>query len=72
LRAYEAQRLPATAAVVHSNRTGRPERIIDLAAARAPDGCGHIHEMATPSDLADITQGYARLAGFGVSSGSPS
>jgi len=72
LRAYDAQRLPATAAIVQSNRTGGPERIIDLAAARAPDGFGHIHDIATPAELADIAQGYARLAGFAVSPGSPS
>jgi 2-polyprenyl-6-methoxyphenol hydroxylase-like FAD-dependent oxidoreductase len=70
LRAYAAQRLPATVAVVQSNRSGGPERVIDLAAARAPDGFGHIHDIATAAELADIAQGYARLAGFAVSPGS--
>ena len=36
LAAYEANRLPATAAVVASNRVGGPERVIDLIASRAP------------------------------------
>jgi hypothetical protein len=33
LAAYQAERLPATTAVVRSNRIGGPERVVDLAAA---------------------------------------
>jgi len=72
LRAYEAERLPATTGIVHSNRIGGPERVIDLVASRAPLGFAQVNEVATEAELAEITQGYARLAGFAVASGLPS
>ncbi len=67
LAAYEAERRPATAEVVRSNRAGGPERVIDLVAARAPTGFGDVHEVATAEELAGIVRGYATLAGFAVS-----
>jgi 2-polyprenyl-6-methoxyphenol hydroxylase-like FAD-dependent oxidoreductase len=66
LAAYEADRLPATAAIVRSNRIGGPERVIDLIAARAPDGFANIEDIATEAERAEIVRGYAQLAGFGV------
>ena len=66
LAAYEAERLPKTAAIVASNRTGGPERIIDFMAARAPDGFASIEEVAEHAELAAIVGGYASLAGFAV------
>jgi 2-polyprenyl-6-methoxyphenol hydroxylase-like FAD-dependent oxidoreductase len=66
LTAYEADRLPATAAIVRSNRIGGPERVVDLAATRAPGGFADIHDIATETELADIVRGYAQLAGFSV------
>ncbi|MBB5692503.1 flavin-dependent oxidoreductase [Muricoccus pecuniae] len=66
LRAYEAERLPATAAVVASNRVGGPERVIDVIAERAPGGFAHIGDVAGEEELEGIVRGYARLAGFAV------
>jgi 2-polyprenyl-6-methoxyphenol hydroxylase-like FAD-dependent oxidoreductase len=66
LAAYEAERLPATAAVVRSNRIGGPERVVDLVAARAPDGFDRVQDVATEAELADIVKGYAQVAGFSV------
>jgi len=66
LAAYEAERLPATAAVVRSNRIGGPERVVNLAAARAPNGFSRIQDVATEDELAAIVKGYAQLAGFSV------
>ncbi len=66
LLAYEAERLPATTGVVRSNRVGGPERVIDLVASRAPLGFARVDEVATEAELTNITQGYARLAGFAV------
>ena len=66
LRAYEAERLPATAAVVASNRVGGPERVIDVIAERAPGGFARIGEVASGEELEGIVRGYARLAGFAV------
>ena len=66
LAAYEAERLPKTAAIVASNRKGGPERIIDFMAARAPEGFASIEEVAEHAELAAIVGGYASLAGFAV------
>ncbi len=66
LQAYETERLPATGAIVHSNRIGGPERVIDLVASRAPLGFVRVDEVASDAELAEITQGYARLAGFAM------
>ena len=54
LAAYEANRLPATAAVVASNRVGGPERVIDLVADRRADGFARIEDVATEAELAGI------------------
>jgi 2-polyprenyl-6-methoxyphenol hydroxylase-like FAD-dependent oxidoreductase len=66
LAAYEADRLPATAAVVRSNRAGGPERVVDLVAGRAPRGFARIEDVASETELAGIVRGYAQLAGFSV------
>ncbi len=65
-KAFDADRRPATAAVVRSNRAGGPERVIDLVASRAPDGFDRLDEVATDEELAGIVGGYAQLAGFAV------
>jgi 2-polyprenyl-6-methoxyphenol hydroxylase-like FAD-dependent oxidoreductase len=66
LATYEAERLPATAAVVRSNRVGGPERVIDVIAERAPEGFARIGDVATAEELKGIVRGYAQLAGFAV------
>jgi 2-polyprenyl-6-methoxyphenol hydroxylase-like FAD-dependent oxidoreductase len=66
LAAYEAERLPATAAIVQSNRIGGPERVVDLIANRAPDGFTRIEDVATETERASIVKGYAQLAGFDI------
>jgi 2-polyprenyl-6-methoxyphenol hydroxylase-like FAD-dependent oxidoreductase len=66
LAAYEAERCPATTEVVRSNRSGGPERVIDLVAQRAPDGFAGIDEVATPEELTAIVRGYAAMSGFAV------
>jgi 2-polyprenyl-6-methoxyphenol hydroxylase-like FAD-dependent oxidoreductase len=71
LRAYETERLPATTGIVRSNRIGGPERVIDLVASRAPLGFAQVGTVATEAELTEITQGYARLAGFAVAPGLP-
>jgi 2-polyprenyl-6-methoxyphenol hydroxylase-like FAD-dependent oxidoreductase len=66
LAAYEAKRLPATAAIVHANRKGGPERVVDLVSARAPDGFARIEDVITADEIAAIAGQYARMAGFAV------
>lgn len=61
---YESQRLPKTTEIVLSNRSGGPERVIDLVESRAPQGFTHIDAVASPAELTAIVRGYAQAAGF--------
>jgi 2-polyprenyl-6-methoxyphenol hydroxylase-like FAD-dependent oxidoreductase len=63
-KAYEAARLPATARIVRDNRSGGPERIIDIVEQRAPDGFERLDGVASHAELESIVKGYARAAGF--------
>ena len=64
LRVYQAERLPKTAAICASNRTGGPEAVIDVFAQRAPQGFARAEDVAPPAEVEGIVRGYARLAGF--------
>jgi 2-polyprenyl-6-methoxyphenol hydroxylase-like FAD-dependent oxidoreductase len=64
LAAYEAERAPATAAIVRSNRLGGPERVIDLVNSRAPDGFTSLEDVASEAELRAVVGGYATMAGF--------
>ena len=64
LSTYEATRRPLTTEIVASNRIGGPERIIDLIAARAPQGFTTIDDVAPKAEREAIVRGYAKLAGF--------
>ena len=64
LKAYEAARLPATAKIVQGNRSGGPERVIDVVEERAPDGFAHLDEVASHAELKAIVKGYSKMAGF--------
>jgi 2-polyprenyl-6-methoxyphenol hydroxylase-like FAD-dependent oxidoreductase len=64
LRAYEAERLPLTARIVQENRSGGPERVIDVVERRAPDGFARLGDVADQAELAAIVEGYSKMAGF--------
>lgn len=64
LKTYEAERLPKTAAICASNRTGGPERVIDIFGQRAPGGFARIDDVASQDEIAGVVRGYAQLAGF--------
>jgi 2-polyprenyl-6-methoxyphenol hydroxylase-like FAD-dependent oxidoreductase len=64
LAAYEAERLPLTAAIVQSNRAGGPEGVIDAVEALAPDGFDEIEAVLPYPEREAIVRGYARRAGF--------
>jgi 5-methylphenazine-1-carboxylate 1-monooxygenase len=63
-KAYDAARRPVTAKIVHDNRSGGPERIIDVVEERAPDGFASLDGIASHAELESIVEGYARVAGF--------
>jgi 5-methylphenazine-1-carboxylate 1-monooxygenase len=66
LARYEADRRPATGAIVAANRKGGPEQVLDLADQRAPDGFGDIGEVFEPGELEGIAARYKQVAGFTV------
>lgn len=66
LMAYEAARLPATAAIVRANRGNGPEQCMQLAQERAPDGFDQITDVFAPGELEGIAQRYKQLTGMKV------
>jgi 2-polyprenyl-6-methoxyphenol hydroxylase-like FAD-dependent oxidoreductase len=64
LKAYEAERLPATTEIVRDNRIGGPERVIDVVEERAPGGFANLDEVVSRAELEAIVKGYSRMAGF--------
>jgi len=64
LAAYEAERRPATTEIVHANRKGGPERVIDLVEERAPNGFASLDDVATPEELKALVGAYQQMAGF--------
>ncbi|MEY4173195.1 MAG: hypothetical protein RI900_360 [Actinomycetota bacterium] len=64
LDAYEAERLPATAAVVRANRQAGPERCMEIVADRAPDGFDDLDTVIGRAELEEIVTAYRRTAGF--------
>jgi 2-polyprenyl-6-methoxyphenol hydroxylase-like FAD-dependent oxidoreductase len=63
---YEAERLPATAAVVRSNRRFGPERVLQMVEERIRGPEDDIASVVTRKELDEITRGYRRIAGFDV------
>jgi 5-methylphenazine-1-carboxylate 1-monooxygenase len=64
LTAYEAERLPATAAVVKANRSSGPERSMEIVAERAPNGFADLNTVISQEELTAISDDYKRVAGF--------
>jgi 2-polyprenyl-6-methoxyphenol hydroxylase-like FAD-dependent oxidoreductase len=63
--AYENARRPPTTEIIHQNRRGGPEQVIDLVEERAPDGFQRLTDVVTEEELQSIIKGYSTLAGFG-------
>jgi 2-polyprenyl-6-methoxyphenol hydroxylase-like FAD-dependent oxidoreductase len=64
LRAYEAQRLPATAAIVLANRQVGPEQSMQIVAERAPNGFERLDDVISHDELVAISERYKKTAGF--------
>jgi 2-polyprenyl-6-methoxyphenol hydroxylase-like FAD-dependent oxidoreductase len=64
LTAYDEERRLATARIVSDNRSGGPERVIDMVEARAPEGFAHLDDVASHAELEAIVTGYQKMAGF--------
>ncbi|HWU04128.1 MAG TPA: FAD-dependent monooxygenase, partial [Novosphingobium sp.] len=64
LAAYEAERLPATAAIVLANRGNGPEQCMQMAQERAPDGFAQLSDVFADGELEGIAARYKAVAGF--------
>ncbi len=64
LAAYEAERNPATARIVHANRGQGPEQVMQLVHQRAPEGFTAIADVLSQTELEEAAGAYKRLAGF--------
>lgn len=62
--AYDAERRPATAAVVLANRKVGPEQCMEIVEKRAPDGFTNLDDVIKPQELEEISFAYKRTAGF--------
>ncbi len=63
LRAYQDDRLAATAEVVLRNRTGGPESVIDEVERLAPQGFSRIEDVIDAATLEATVGGYAQASG---------
>jgi 2-polyprenyl-6-methoxyphenol hydroxylase-like FAD-dependent oxidoreductase len=66
LWAYERERLPATAQIVHMNRQGGPEGVIDIIERLAPNGFANVEDVLSFAQRQAIVRGYASTAGFAI------
>jgi 2-polyprenyl-6-methoxyphenol hydroxylase-like FAD-dependent oxidoreductase len=65
LAAYEAERLKAANGVVLQNRSAPPDAILQVVHERSGDKpFGNIDDLISRDELAAITDGYKRVAGF--------
>lgn len=62
--AYDAERRPATTAVVLANRKVGPEQCMEIVEERAPDGYTNLDDVIKPQELEEISSAYKRTAGF--------
>jgi 2-polyprenyl-6-methoxyphenol hydroxylase-like FAD-dependent oxidoreductase len=70
LQAYEAERRPATARVVRTNRTNPPDAILREVSARTGDQpFGRIEDVISADELAAISNGYKDVAGYALRTG---
>jgi 2-polyprenyl-6-methoxyphenol hydroxylase-like FAD-dependent oxidoreductase len=64
LEAYEAERRPATAAIVAANRGNGPDQVLELVEQRAPNGFAHVEDVLDRAELAKTAATYRVVAGF--------
>jgi 2-polyprenyl-6-methoxyphenol hydroxylase-like FAD-dependent oxidoreductase len=61
---YQAERLPKTSAIVHLNRKGGPEAVIDAVETRAPNGFDDIDAVMGRDERQAFMSNYAQNAGY--------
>ncbi len=66
LRAYEAERRPATAKIVLLNRADGPDKVLDIVEERAPQGFSRIEDVLSREEMENTAKAYKQVAGFDV------
>lgn len=64
LRAYDAERIQATARVIEANRQMADMKVLQVVHERAPDGFREITDVISPAELGELMRGYQVTAGF--------
>ena len=64
LVAYEDDRRPITTRLSGMTRQLGPERVMQLAYERAPQGFADVHDVIPEAELREIADGYKVAAGF--------
>ena len=64
LERYDDERREAMNALVLANRGDGPDKVLDIVAARAPDGFERIEDVMSQSEMATLADGYKSVAGF--------
>ena len=64
LKAYEDSRRPACTKLLELTRQTGPERVMQLAYERAPEGFAHINDVISQAELESIAAEYKLAAGF--------
>ncbi|MFJ4046256.1 flavin-dependent oxidoreductase [Microbacterium sp. NPDC089987] len=64
LAAYEHARRPAMTELLATTRATGPERVMQIARERAPEGFADVHDVISAEELEEVANGYKRAAGF--------
>jgi 2-polyprenyl-6-methoxyphenol hydroxylase-like FAD-dependent oxidoreductase len=64
LQAYEAERRPATSAIVAANRANGPDQVLELVEQRAPGGFARVDDVLSRAELEHTAAAYRQVAGF--------
>ena len=64
LQAYEDARRPACTRLLELTRQTGPERVMQIARERAPEGFAHVHDVISQEELESIAADYKLAAGF--------
>ena len=64
LKAYEADRLPATAEVVYANRGDGPDYLLEIVAERAAEPVEDIHDIISQEEIEEIGAKYRKITGY--------
>lgn len=64
LALYQDERLPATSRLVMLNRENGPEKVMQMAEERAPQGFRNVLDVLSAQELEETASRYKRVAGF--------